>query len=103
MTNDSDDKKDKVGYKKPPKHSQFPKGKSGNPKGRPPKEKKIFHLALIDIMGEEITLKVGGEDVTMTLQEALIKKMMLDSMNGKQTATKNFIEIMKHLQNMPPI
>jgi hypothetical protein len=24
-----------VGYKKPPKHTQFPPGKSGNPKGRP--------------------------------------------------------------------
>jgi hypothetical protein len=24
-----------VGYKKPPKASQFPKGKSGNPRGRP--------------------------------------------------------------------
>ena len=26
---------DDVGYRKPPKHSQFKKGKSGNPKGRP--------------------------------------------------------------------
>lgn len=26
---------EKIGYKKPPKKSQFKKGKSGNPKGRP--------------------------------------------------------------------
>lgn len=26
---------EKVGYKKPPRHSQFKKGQSGNPKGRP--------------------------------------------------------------------
>ena len=28
---------DIVGYKTPPKHSQFKKGRSGNPRGRPPK------------------------------------------------------------------
>lgn len=30
-----------VGYGKPPKHTQFKKGKSGNPKGRPPN--KVLH------------------------------------------------------------
>lgn len=29
--------KEKVGFKTPPKHSQFKKGHSGNPKGRPRK------------------------------------------------------------------
>lgn len=28
---------DKVGFKSPPKHSQFKKGRSGNPNGRPKK------------------------------------------------------------------
>ncbi len=28
---------DKVGFKSPPKHSQFKKGRSGNPHGRPKK------------------------------------------------------------------
>jgi len=30
---------DEVGYKKPPKNSQFKKGQSGNPGGRPRREK----------------------------------------------------------------
>lgn len=29
--------RDKVGFKTPPKHSQFKKGRSGNPHGRPKK------------------------------------------------------------------
>jgi len=38
MSEDKKSNKDKkVGYKKPPKKTQFKKGKSGNPKGRPKK------------------------------------------------------------------
>lgn len=90
---------DKVGYKKPPKKSQFKKGKSGNPKGRPPK--KCFQVAFYDALNEELTLNLNGEKVTMTIKEAILKKMLIDAVNGKQTATKNFIEIMKHITGMP--
>ena len=33
-----------VGYGKPPRHTRFPKGRSGNPKGRPPRSKNIGAL-----------------------------------------------------------
>lgn len=94
---------DSVGYKKPPKKHQYPKGTSGNPKGRPPAEKKIFHVAFIDAMNEQIAITVNGEKIIMSVQEAIIKKMMIDSVNGKQTATKNFIEVLKNLTNIPPV
>lgn len=35
---DPDDPDKKVGYKKPPERSRWPKGKSGNPGGRPKKQ-----------------------------------------------------------------
>ena len=43
MTDESDDEAagpddDKVGYGKPPKHSRFQPGRSGNPRGRPKKK-----------------------------------------------------------------
>ncbi len=98
LGNDDDDK---VGYKKPPKNSQFKKGKSGNPKGRPPQ--KVFHEVFYDALNEEISLTLNGEKVIMTIKEAILKKVLIDSVNGKHTATKNFIEIMKHLTAMPPL
>lgn len=95
------DDDDKVGYKKPPKKSQFKKGKSGNPKGRPPK--KVFHEVFYDALNEEVSLTLNGEKVTMTIKEAILRKVLIDSVNGKQSATKNFIEIMKNITGMPPL
>ena len=99
MSDDYDD--EEVGYKKPPKKTQFKKGQSGNPKGRPPK--KCFHEVFDEALNEEISLHLNGRKVTMSIKEAILKKMLIDSVNGKQTATKNFIEIMKHLTGMPPL
>lgn len=90
-----------VGYKKPPKTSQFKKGKSGNPKGRPPK--KDFHQAFIDALNEEVMLLLNGQKTKLTVKEALLKKMLFDAAVGKQAATKNVIEIMKSLSALPPI
>ena len=42
MANDSYE----IGYGKPPKHIQFKKGQSGNPKGRPKKPKNLAALIL---------------------------------------------------------
>lgn len=90
-----------VGYKKPPKTSQFKKGKSGNPKGRPPK--KDFHQVFIDALNEEVTLLLNGQKTKLTVKEALLKKMLFEAVAGKQVAAKNVIEIMKSLSVIPPV
>ena len=51
------EKKDyEIGYKKPPKHTQFKPGQSGNPKGRPPKPQTIEEAA-IQILKQKIKIK----------------------------------------------
>jgi hypothetical protein len=70
-----------VGYGKPPKHSQFQKGKSGNPKGRPKGTKSPSTLA------NEMFLKL----VTVTKMPviaALIARMLSAAMNGDLKAMK---------------
>jgi hypothetical protein len=54
---------DQVGYGKPPKHSQFKKGQSGNSRGRP-KGRKNYHTRFHDIMNETVIVheKTGKKE-----------------------------------------
>lgn len=90
-----------VGYGTPPKHTQFKKGKSGNPKGRP--RKKYLYEVLEQVMDEVVTINSGGEKKKMTKKEATIQKLLVDCINGKSSAVKNLIELMSSFNKMHPL
>jgi hypothetical protein len=56
-----------VGRGKPPKHTQFKKGQSGNPAGRKKKEKKAPDLSLAAMLKRigEREIEAGGESFTL--------------------------------------
>jgi hypothetical protein len=49
----------KVGYKKPPLHSRFQKGQSGNPRGRP-RGSKNFSTLLTEALNEPVIVTEDG-------------------------------------------
>jgi hypothetical protein len=70
-----------VGYGRPPKHSQFKPGRSGNPKGRPPKSKNVDTLIKSEL-DATVTIKEGGRELRITKREAIVKQFVNSALKG---------------------
>lgn len=80
----SDD--DKIGYKRPPRRTQFKPGQSGNPSGKTKGSKNIA-TELADILSEQVTFAEGGTIKTMTKQRALASALVAAAIEGDLRAT----------------
>jgi hypothetical protein len=69
-----------VGYGRPPKHTQFQPGYSGNPRGKPAG---AFHPATIlkRTLLEKIPVKKNGREIKITKLEAFVEQIINDAMN----------------------
>ena len=69
----ADDQHDyKVGPGRPPLHTRFRKGQSGNPGGR---SKKKLHVLLADALNEEVSVTIDGERRQITKREAVVHQL----------------------------
>ncbi len=85
-----------VGYRKPPKHTQFSPGRSGNPKGRP-KGAKSCKADLLEELGERIPVREGNRWRRLTKQRVFLKALMTRALNGDTKYASLLISIMERL------
>ena len=76
-----------VGYKKPPEHTRWKPGQSGNPKGRPKKVKDFEKLLDIEL-SRTLRVTEGGQQVTLTKREVILKSLVNDALKGDLRALK---------------
>ena len=88
------------GYGKPPKKHQFKKGVSGNPRGRP-KGKKSFTVLFKQLENEKITVQINGKTEKLTIEQAILKRVMIDSVVGKSSSARLYLETKQTILAMP--
>jgi hypothetical protein len=74
-----------VGYGKPPVHTRFKKGQSGNPNGRR-KGAKNFSTALKETLQEKVVIKENGKSKAVSKQEVITKQLVNKAASGELRA-----------------
>lgn len=81
-----------VGYGRPPTATQFKKGKSGNPKGRP-KGSRTVGAVLQDILQQRISVTENGKTRRLPALEVMLRRLANDAMRNEPTALKLMLSL----------
>lgn len=76
-----------VGNCKPPKHRQFKKGVSGNPRGRP-RGRRNLSSTIEATWKEKVQIEENGEKRTVTKLEVTIRRFIQNAMSGDVQALR---------------
>jgi hypothetical protein len=86
-----------VGYCKPPLHSRFKRGQSGNPRGRPPGAKTLSTL-LTETLNEPVVIAEDGGRRKISKRQAIIKQLVNRSAKGDWRAVKLLLDILQDIE-----
>jgi hypothetical protein len=87
----------KVGRGNPPKHTQFRKGTTGNPKGRP-KGSKNLSTYLMEAARDQVSAIVGGKTRKISKIQATAMQLATKAAGGDQAAIGKFLDWMDEIE-----
>ncbi len=96
----ADDNDYKVGPGRPPRHTQFKKGQSGNPGGR---KKDAFNLAALLLEEAERPVSIKGSGDSLPAAQAIFRKMVYMALNGNPRAAGDVLDRLERLSGRASI
>jgi len=81
-----------VGYGKPPRQHRFPKGRSGNPLGRP-KSKKRGKVDVSALLNEPVRVRSGDAEREMSPFEASVRQLASKAITRDIPAIRSFVRL----------
>jgi hypothetical protein len=92
---DRDQRQYAANYRKPPIHTRFKKGQSGNPRGRPAKN---LAALLAAALNEKVTVTENGKRRQVTKREAVIAQLVNKSASAELRTTKMLIDMLRDVE-----
>jgi hypothetical protein len=86
----------KVGYGRPPRHTQFQKGQSGNPRGRP-QGRANAKTIVARAINEKVTIREGDKARDMTKLEGMLQAHLIKAIKGDARSANLVIALVARL------
>jgi len=84
-----------IGYKKPPRDTQFKPGRSGNPKGRPKRVTTLAKVLEKELLALVTMVEEGGKRRKISKLEAIVKQHINNAAKGDLKAAALVLSLLK--------
>jgi hypothetical protein len=100
MTKDNNGDDFEVGYKKPPKHSQFKPGQSGNRKGKP-KKNTTLQEEVNDIFMTQVPVMKNNKKAYVTKRQLMLEQIINGGINKDPRMMRYAVPLLTMTEDMP--